>query len=213
MIKVLLFDIDGVLIRIQKYFSKVLEERGYIKAPEELDKYYGSDHDCTSGKADPLIEVQKYLLGFGWEKTAKDYFDEQFMYEMQYLDIEMLEKIRNLRRMNITCFLATDQNHYRKRFLLSHLGLENEFDGWFVSSELGYRKIENGFWEFALSSLFQNGIVSHANDILFIDDRKANLDKASEYGIKGFLANEDKEIEKLYEVLSDIASINSYLEI
>ena len=206
MIKVVLFDIDGVLIRIQKYFSRVLEDRGYKKAPEELDKYYGSDHACTTGNADPLIEVQNYLLGFGWEKSAKEYFDEQFMYEKQYLDIDMLENIRNLRRMNIPCFLATDQNHYRKSFLLNHLGLKKEFDGWFVSADLGYRKIENGFWESAISRLVQNSIVRNGEDIMFIDDRKANIDKAYEYGINGFLAIDDKAIKQIYEILEDIAS-------
>jgi len=197
MIKAIFFDIDGVLIRIPRRYSRVLKDLGYVNAPESLDKFYLNDLPCTTGHKDPLTEVKKYLAEFGWNKSAKEYFDEQFEYESRHLDIDLLNKVSLLRNNGIRCFLATDQNHFRKRFLLHDLGFERIFDGWFVSSEIGHVKISPDYWQKAIAKFKSEYVGIENSEILFVDDRNENTKVAASFGINVFHAPTEESIIEL----------------
>jgi FMN phosphatase YigB (HAD superfamily) len=115
MISIILFDVDGVLIRPTEYYSRILSRKGFIEAPTQIDAFYKTDMPCTVGKEDPLIRIREYLDNMLWEKSAQEYFDEQFAFEKQFVDNELLDGISRLRSSGIQCYLATDQNHYRKK--------------------------------------------------------------------------------------------------
>lgn len=201
MYRAILFDIDGVLIRYEKYYSLVLEEMGYKDAPHYLDLYFQNDHLCTTGHLNPLEEIQQYLDALGWEKSAKEFFDEQFLYEEKYLDINLMREIENIRKEGTKCYLATDQNSYRKGYLLNALGFSKAFDGWYISSDIGYRKINREYWDFVINSLKLLHYNLQEKEILFIDDRNANINMAKEFGIACFHIDSEKAVQKLFSIL------------
>ncbi|MBZ0202794.1 MAG: hypothetical protein K8I03_07245 [Ignavibacteria bacterium] len=123
MYKVILFDIDGVLIRLPKYFSSVLEGNGYKDAANILDEYYtgGNNNSCLIGKSDPLISIKPYLDRIGWEFTPNEYFKQQYEYESGYADHFLLQKITAMRSNGLVCMTATDQDALRSKFLLDNL--------------------------------------------------------------------------------------------
>jgi hypothetical protein len=67
------------------FYSRVLEESGYANAPLKLDEYYQNDVLCTTGRTDPLVAIKDFLRGFGWTRSAEEYFMEQFEYESRFL--------------------------------------------------------------------------------------------------------------------------------
>jgi len=200
--KVFLFDIDGVIIRIPSRYSLILENRGYLNATTALDKFYTSDVMCTTGKADPLAYINTYLLEFGWLKGSKSYFDEQFEYESRYLDNNLVTKIQELRKIGKQCYLATDQNNYRKEYLLNKMNLKSKFDGWFISAEIGYRKIEDEYWDFTISRLKELCPGIKRDEIIFIDDREENIKKAKEFSLKTFHVKGEAEVIELLKFMN-----------
>ncbi|MFA5755120.1 MAG: HAD-IA family hydrolase [Candidatus Paceibacterota bacterium] len=181
---VILFDIDGVLIHLPFYFSKELENRGYKLASAFLDKFFHSEEylQALVGKADVKKLIEPYLKKMKWEKGAHEYFIKQFNFEIQYLDRNMLSEIERLNKKGVKCFLCTDQEQHRLKFLKERTEFKSLFNGCFASSDIGFRKCEKGFWEHIIK---KNNI--NPFETIFFDDREANINAAKGEGVKGFL--------------------------
>lgn len=136
-----LFDVDGVLIRLNQYYSSVFEREGFSGIASNLNAFYNgaAGNACLVGKADPIIAIKPFLEKAGWTRTSEDYFMEQFEYEKKHLDHEFLFIIEKLRESGKECYLATDQDSFRSRFLLEELGFKSLFDGWFISNQIGHQ--------------------------------------------------------------------------
>lgn len=108
--KIFLFDIDGVLIRVPHYFSQELENLWYIGAAEIMDSFYVEwpHKDCLVGKGDEEVCIVPFLEKFWWEKSASDYLQEQFAFESKYVDHDFFAFIQQLREQGNVCCLATD---------------------------------------------------------------------------------------------------------
>lgn len=200
----ILFDIDGVIIRPDKYYSSFLETNGFPGALKAIDDFYKQDISCITGSDNPLVSVEKYLNEFNWNKSAELYFIEQYKYESDFIDYLLLDKIANLRNKNILCYLATDQNHHRKNYLLKEWNFKNYFNDYFVSANIGYRKINNEYWEFVVNDLIKKGILQKSK-ILFIDDRIENIEKAKEFGFDTFHVSGKESIKELYKLIEKIS--------
>ena len=204
MYQAILFDIDGVIIRPDKYYSSFLENNGFPGALKSIDAFYKQDISCTIGTENPLVNVEKYLKDFNWNKSAELFFIEQYKYESAFIDYLLLDKIKKLRNKNILCFLATDQNHHRKDYILREWKFSNYFNDHFVSANIGYRKVNNEYWEYVVNSLKKRGIFQE-NKILFIDDRIENIKKAKEFGFNSFHVSHKESIKELYELIEEIS--------
>lgn len=193
--KVILWDVDDVLIRLPDYYSQELERKGYEKVEENLKNYYQQDNDysCTEGKAEAREVILPYLLAFGWDKTSEEYFKEQFAFEGQYLDQELMALICRLRQTGTQCYLCTDQEQNRANFLLRELNFINLFDGYFISCQIGYRKCQEPFWQTVLSNLSE----FKPEEILFIDDRQNNLDMATQFGLQTLLFSDREQLKHI----------------
>ena len=203
-----LFDIDGVIIRPTIYYSSFLEKNGYPGAFESIECFYKQDLPCIIGKKDPLIDVESFLSKFGWEHGAEKYFSEQYKYESSFIDNMLLEKIKMIRSIGTKCYLATDQNHHRKNYILNEWKFRSYFDGYYVSADIGYRKIDNEFWIYIANDLGRLGICKKQN-VLFIDDRIENINKAKEHGFDVFHVERDIGISRLYELIENGLTIAS----
>ncbi len=196
--KVILFDIDGVLINLPNYFSMELEKRGYEKAGESLTSFFkGSDNwECLEGKASAEKNIAPYLEKFGWKGTAREYFEKQFQFERKYLDQNLISKIEQLRNQGIKCYLCTDQAEDRAEFLLNEMNFKNIFDGYFASCYIGFRKCHDDFWIYAMNKLEKEIKGIESCKIVFFDDIQNNIDVASKFGINAILFKDAIQLEK-----------------
>ncbi len=196
--KVILFDEYNVLTRPPHYFDQELESQTYKNVVENLNAFFKSDiiKQCNEGKADITKSIMPFLKKFGWEDTAENYLQQQFEFEAKYLDKDLLALIQNFRNKEIKCYLTTDQEKNRAKFLLENTQLGNSFDGHFISCLIGYRKCQDNFWAHVLRELKKELPSILANEIVFFDDIQKNIDTASKHGIQTFLFTDMKKFEK-----------------
>ena len=97
------------------------------------------------------------------------------------VDGAAFELIAQVRAAGTPCYLATNQQDHRVRFMRETLGYDEHFDGVFYSSELGAMKPTPAYFEIVLDKL---GIDAAAT--VFIDDSAANVETASTLGIRAY---------------------------
>lgn len=192
--KIILFDVDEVLIRLPYYFSAELEKQGYKNVENSVNPFFtGPDNLlCSEGKADAEKLIMPYLEKFGWKKTAREYFDAQFQFEKKFLDDNLIELVKELKNENIICCLCTDQKEIRAKFLLQDLDFQNIFDKHFISCRIGYRKCYDEFWQYVIKELED----VKPEEIAFFDDKQSNVDVALKFGIRAFLFTDIVQFEK-----------------
>jgi len=196
-IKCFIFDIDEVIIRQKAFYSEYLELQGYNNASTVISNYYygGYDDECVYGLKNPLIEIKPFLDIIKWEYSAFEYFKNDFEYQKQYVDYELLENIKKLKTYGFKCFLATDQDQVRMKYILENFEFNKVFDFWFVSSNMKARKKNKEFWEMVEIELVKQGI--NIAETLFIDDRIENINLASKQGINTFHIKNYESIHEL----------------
>ncbi|MCK5490791.1 MAG: HAD family hydrolase [Candidatus Pacebacteria bacterium] len=202
-VKVILFDIDGVLIRLSNYFSGELERKGYENAQEILTSFFeGSDNwECLEGKANSKEKIVPYLERIDWKGTGKDYFKKQFQFEKKYLDQNLISQIKKFRDQGIKCYLCTDQIKIRAEFLLNEMNFKNSFDGYFISCYIGYRKRHDEFWNYVMDKMEKEIKDVKPEEIVFFDDRQNNIDVAIKFGINAILFTDVVQFEKDVKLL------------
>ena len=202
MIKAVLWDIDGVLIRHDTYFDAKLEEENYTNPTEILRGFRQTDINlkCDQGILDPLEEIIPFLERIGWSKSNKEYFDAQYEFESKYIDYSLIAEIQILREKGYKCFIASNQNYYRKDFLLSRLRIIDNFDGFFFSYDAKALKTESRYWDILIKSI-QQQVNIRPEDMLFLDDMKINLEKASHFGINTWEIKSYDDIESCLDKL------------
>lgn len=187
--RVILFDVDGVLIKPPHYFSRELENKGYQKVVENLDPFFHStpNHFCLEGKADAEQMIAPFLKKFGWPGTAKNHLQQQFQFESQFLDKNFIRQIQRLRQSGILCCLSTDQEKHRAEFLLTEMKFKDIFSKAYISCYIGYRKCQDKFWDYVLQDLKKDMVNLQPAEITYFDDTLANVGVASKFGIRAFL--------------------------
>lgn len=197
-IRVILFDVDGVLIRAPQYFSAKLEQQGYANASAILNRFYGSEklHHTLEGTKSFTDSIAPYLIECGWEHGPEQYLQEMFSFDAQYVDSAALNVVRTYAAKGIECALATDQYTERAQFLLETLNVQNIFSHQFISCDIGARKISPQFWEYVFAAYPEYA----PEQIGFIDDLQTNIDEAARHGIQTQLFTGEQTLEKVCEM-------------
>ena len=202
--KIILFDIDGVLIRVPYYFGRHLELRGYRDAEKILQDFYMRDYiPCALWKADIRAEILPTLTKLGWKKSVDDFFSQQFAFEIEYFEKEFLSVISHLRERNILCYLASSQEARKIEYLWNQQLWKSLFDGKYISCDIGHRKEDGKYWEYVLEDITKKYI--KADEILLLDDSQKVIDMAWSFWIRTYLFT---DIERFWEdVKNNILSL------
>jgi HAD superfamily hydrolase (TIGR01509 family) len=185
-IKAILFDIDGVLLLYTDFFTEQIRNVSLEKEFELLMDCYRSEQGraAATGNGDLLNQYTEVLKAAGIRTEPEKILKEIFEIEMNCLDNEVIQKIRELSAAGIHCFLATDQNQYRAEFLLAQRAFQKPFIHAFISYALGSTKKYPKFWEQAIPDLQQRIPGLKAEEILYFDDIEHNVDSANGFGIQ-----------------------------
>jgi putative hydrolase of the HAD superfamily len=193
MIKVVLFDCDGPIIRHNKYFSQRLREECDIELNvENLKSFFSNEFLlCETGKADLKQELAKRLQAWGWKKSVEELMDFWFKGEAE-VDLEMKEYILSLRERGIECFLSTNNEKYRTEYLWNVVGLKNFLDKAYSSSSVGYLKPQTEFWH----EVYKDFPNVPKSEVLVLDDQESTIHSAKEFGFKAEFYTDFESIKK-----------------
>lgn len=177
--KAILFDADGVVLagKAQRFSDRYAAEFGID--PAKMKPFFENEFiECEAGRADLKEELAKYLPDWGWEGSVEELMKYWFEGD-NGLDERMAEVIRKSRARGIKCYLISDQEKYRAKYLGEEVGLEDLFDGLFISYKLGHFKEEPDFYRIVLDRL---GL--EPDEVLMWDDGEEKVAAAKSVGIK-----------------------------
>lgn len=176
MIKIVIFDADGVIIN-GKRFGDILERDYSVDKEKEHEFFSGIFQDCLIGKADLKQSVAPYLPSFGWKGTVDEFLEYWFTTEYE-LNQPLIAYIRTLRERGIWCVLATNNEKYRVQYMLEHMGFDGVFDKVYASAHLGLKKPAVEFFAKVVQDM-----QALEDEVVFWDDDQENIAGAQAYGI------------------------------
>lgn len=180
--KILLLDVDGVLLQArERYFSDIFEEEQELPTGMMKPFFQSVYNDCILGKKNLEEAVLPYFLEWKWQGTVETFLQHWFCREDK-IDDEVFSLVKSIRRNGIKVYLASDHSAYRKRDLLERIGLKDIVDGAFFSCDLGVTKEDPLFFEKIVTQL-----AVQKEELLFIDDEEENVRVARLVGIKACL--------------------------
>jgi putative hydrolase of the HAD superfamily len=196
-IKVVLFDVDGVLANGGP-FSRCLERDYGITQQTVRPFFQGRFRECLVGKADLKEELVPLLHEWGWQGSVDDFLAYWFRSEHN-INEPLMQEIQRLRRHGMRCYIATDQEKYRTAYLLEHMGFADAFDGIFSSAHIGYIKHDTRFFQSVLQALQD----TRASEILFWDDTLGKVETARRTGLQAEVYHDFADfIEKMEHLIS-----------
>jgi putative hydrolase of the HAD superfamily len=181
MLKVLLFDVDGVLVAGESFSAQL--ERDYGITSEMLAPFFTEKFlACLVGRADLKESLKSYLSKWGWRQSTDAFLDYWFQHEHN-IDESLIDAIQSIRQQGIRCYLATNQEKYRTEYILTRMSFADKFDGVFASYQLACTKSDKKFYEQILCSLPD----IQPKEILLWDDTRQNVILACEAGLNAEL--------------------------
>ncbi|MBI4085089.1 MAG: HAD-IA family hydrolase [Candidatus Liptonbacteria bacterium] len=190
MLKAILFDADGVVLKKYKeYFVSQYFAREYNAPADEINAFFENDfRACQRGKLDLKEELVKHLPGWNWPNGVAAFLEYWFTSDA-ILDPEVMNEIEKIREKGFKCYLVSDQEKYRANYLAERLDLKNKFAKCFFSYELGYLKSQPEYFAeiFKITGL-------KPEEFAYFDDDQKNVDVAASLGINS----------RLYTKLDDI---------
>ena len=179
--KAIFFDADGVLIKSKFLFSEQLEQDFGIKIEMMLPFFTGVFRECSVGKADLKVELEKVIGDWGWKGTVDELLVYWFSKGTQ-IDQELVDYVKELSAQGVRCFMATDQERYRGEHLEREVGGGKVFERVFYSASAGCSKKNQHFWDNAFAQIGER-----PENSLFIDDDPEKVEAVAKFGLETYL--------------------------
>ena len=177
-IRAVLFDADGV---IQRSGSEWRSAWGsLIDCSDSVDAFlsdvFAAEGPALTGNADFHVSLAQVLTR--WH--CADRMDEALrIWTLIDADPGVLHAVGVLRKMGVPCYIASNQQPYRARYMSEHLGYGTLFDGEFYSCWLGRMKPQPEYFQAILTAI---GLPPAT--VAFLDDHQSNVDAAKKVGIQ-----------------------------
>ena len=179
-IKAVIFDLAGVVLYpIRGTFNSLLAER--LEVPLEGVERVMNDHtndlwDLNEISDDAFYDHLLTELNQPLEKKA---IIRKFVVEDFYVDQEMLTLIRELHKTYTTALLTNFPAHLHD-FMKRSWHMDDAFDHIIVSADVKLIKPDLRLYQLTLDR-----VGCQAHEVVFIDDRKINIEAAAALGIVG----------------------------
>ena len=179
-IKVVIFDVDGVLVQAERFSDRFAREHG-VPVDHVGAFFRDTFSDCLVGRADLKDEIVPYLATWGWAESADAFLDYWFRSEHS-VNLELVDHIQSMRSRGVKCVVATNNEKYRVAYIARDMGFSHAFDGLYASAHIGLMKPDVAFFEAVLNDLGVAG-----PDVLFFDDNQDNVTAAARLGMNSEL--------------------------
>ncbi len=186
--QVVLFDVDGVLI--QGYHATRTDLRHCWDEDIETDLKINRERfkrefifgpfvkDVIVGKKDFKDVLTEYLPTFGFHDDAQIVVD-YWLDKDSVTNQDVLETIKIMQASGqFKLYIATNQEHYRAKYLMNQLGFKEYFDDIFYSAKIGFAKPSVDYFQSIAKAL---NLPSDEKPILF-DDTPNVVEAARAFG-------------------------------
>ena len=180
-IKALMVDVDGVLVEGRpgdgRHWQTSLEEDlGF--PPDALDEHFFAPFwdDIVTGRAGLMEHLEPALRKIAPHVSPAAFVSYWFQKDAR-LATPYFAEFARLRSSGVGVFLATNQEHLRAAYLMETLRLAEHVDGIFYSARLGVKKPDPEFF-----ARIQAAVAVAGDELLLVDDSRANVDAAVEAG-------------------------------
>ncbi|MGA9746785.1 MAG: HAD-IA family hydrolase [Nocardioides sp.] len=196
-VRAVLWDADGVLQHLPAGWEATMRPAvGHLldDVAGFLAAAFAAERTCLTGDT-RWVEVLPRLLA---EWGIPEAYDDAMQV---WLTIEPVEAsralVRAVRSSGVPCYLATNQDEHRGRFMQRELGYAELLDGAFYSYDLRVAKPDPAYFRAVLEHLDLA-----PETVLFVDDNVANVDSARGVGLRAEAWHVDEGIEPLRGHLS-----------
>ncbi|WP_161606010.1 HAD family hydrolase [Microlunatus speluncae] len=193
-ISAILFDADGVVQRAHPDWRARL---GSCVAPEAaetfIEEVFEAELPVLTG-GDFGQALQRVLDRWQVDRPVEEVLS---VWDLIIIDQRMITAIQRLRRGGIRCYLATNQQNHRLDVMRSLPWYADGLDDQFYSCELGAAKPSRAFF-----TEIMHRIHTPAEQVLFLDDNKINVEAARATGINAELFPKDAGVRALAPLLS-----------
>ena len=198
MIKTVIFDLGGVLVRTDDRGPRQTLADKYGMTYEELsDLVYRTESAdlATRGKISAEDHYQEILKSLNLPPDSISAFEDEF-WGGDRLDEKLVEFIRNLRGEYRTVLLSNAWDNLRQ--LMKELWkIDHIFDHFFISAELGLAKPNPEIFQVVIETLKQD-----PSELIFIDDFIENVEAARGAGLNAIhFRNREQALADLAEYL------------
>lgn len=174
-----LWDADGVLQHSTGPWRERLDAAG---GPGFAEAVFAAEGPALRG-VEPFADcLARLLRSWPADITVEELLG---LWEDVDVDAEAFGLVGQVRRSGVPCYLATNQQDHRVRFMRTVLGYDAAFDGSFYSSELGVAKPDPAFFRSVLDRVAADlGRAVRPGEVAFLDDSAANVAAATGLGIR-----------------------------
>jgi epoxide hydrolase-like predicted phosphatase len=179
MIKTVIFDLGGVLVRTEDQGPRQRLADKYNMGYWELSNLVYRTESAklaTLGMITTEDHEQEILRELKLPPDSFPAFEDEF-WGGDLLDHHLVEFIKGLRETYTTALLSNAWDNLRA-LLKDFWKIEDIFDHFFISAELGIAKPDPDIFHLVIDTLKQD-----PEEIIFIDDFQENVDGAREAGI------------------------------
>lgn len=200
MIKTIIFDYNGVVKKINKYFFDDVELIFSLSA-EEKEYAKKMSRDLFEQFDRGLLDEDSFWLKFSQrinksmpvnvKELARKLFNEHFE-----LYGEIVDMLKNLKTNGYITAVLSDTFPYMADITRERNGYDY-FDKVYLSCEVGFVKPQKEFYELVVKDL-----VVPPSECIFIDDNEDNLLPAEKLGMKTVLAKKpDQIVEDVWAII------------
>jgi putative hydrolase of the HAD superfamily len=206
MIKTVMFDLGGVLVRTEDHTPrKLLAEKYGISSTQLGDLVYRSESGMKAmvGEITTAQHWEFIDQELGLPDGSIDQFEKEF-WGGDHLDQVLIEFIAGLRSGYQTALLSNAWDNLRH--LLEDLWeVDHVFDRIFVSAEIGAAKPDPAIYQFVFQELQRK-----PEEIVFIDDFEVNVTAARELGMQAILfRSREQALMEIMDVLDTGSQLRS----
>ncbi|TWP34876.1 HAD family hydrolase [Leekyejoonella antrihumi] len=171
-----LWDADGVL---QAAAPGWRERLVGIGGEDFLQDLFDAEKPCLRGESRFEDAVARVLARHGIQTSAGDVMAS---WAEIVVDTAALSLVDEVRGRGVRCYLATNQQDYRRDVMRARLPYAEHFDGEFYSCDLGVAKPEARYFTAVLDA-----VELPVGQVLFIDDSGRNVNAARAVGLQAVL--------------------------
>lgn len=179
--RIILLDLDGVLIEKVKLFS-VRYSQQYLVDIKDMNMFFkGEFQECMVGKKDLKKVLKKYIKPWRWQGTVdqllKYWFEEEVTFNQK-----VIETINKLDREIFKIYVCSNEEKYRAEYLENLVSQKLKVDGFLFSNELRLLKKDSKFFNKVM-----NQFLVEPNQVYYLDDNEKNIRAAEKVGINVYL--------------------------
>jgi glucose-1-phosphatase len=196
-IKAIIFDMGGVLLRSEDFGPRETLAKEYGLTQQQLEDlvfFSESALIATTGKIDEREHWKRICDSLHVPEEKREDFENRF-WQGDELDTSLVDFLRSLRPQYKTALLSNAWSGTRDFLTYKHKIIE-VFDISMFSYEVGLAKPDP-----AIYALILKRIGVKADEAIFVDDNKSNIEAANSLGIHGILFHSSaqtlKEIREL----------------